>query len=68
MTLRVGLDFRGGRLSTGDGLDICDLNISELIYQIKAGLLIQATEHRNLSANMAAHTHTHAHTDTLTHT
>lgn len=54
-------------------LDICDLNISELIYQIKAGLLIQATEHRNLSANMAAHTRrltqTHTgHTHTLTHT
>lgn len=51
------------------GLDICDLNISELIYQIKAGLLIQATEHRNLSANMAAHPRrlTQTHTGHRTH-
>jgi len=34
---------------------ICDLNILELIYQIKAGMLIQATELSNLSANMSTH-------------
>lgn len=41
---------------------ICDLNISELIYQIKAGMLIQATELRNLSANMSTHANTLTHT------
>lgn len=47
-----------------------DLNISELIYQIKAGMLIQTTELCNLSANMStlASTLTHTHTNTHTHT